>query len=256
MGNKIITQENQMYGVWKVLEANVINPNTTDAAYVGRAVFSKCLCTNCQQTIRYIRNNELKKCSNKLCAKCTAEARFNKIRPKVGETFGKLTVIADGKTKDSLRHYSLCQCECGNIVEVMDNRLRSGNNTSCGKCKYSKGEYVIQNLLNLNNIIYDHDVLFPELLKQTQRRLRFDFIIYNEDGSINRFIEFDGNQHKTGMWGGSWSNIETYDTIHERDLAKNQFCLSNNYILIRIPYDKINTLTLEDLMGDKYKIYE
>ena len=83
----------------------------------------------------------------------------------------------------------------------MDNRLRSGNNTSCGKCKYSKGEYVIQNLLNLNNIIYDHDVLFPELLKQTQRRLRFDFIIYNEDGSINRFIEFDGNQHKTGMWG-------------------------------------------------------
>lgn len=56
--------------------------------------------------------------------------------------------------------------------------------------------------------------------------------------------------------GGSWSNIETYDTIHERDLVKNQFCLSNNYILIRIPYDKINTLTLEDLMGDKYKIYE
>ena len=47
MGNKIITQENQMYGMWKVLEANVINPNTTDAAYVGRAVFSKCLCTNC-----------------------------------------------------------------------------------------------------------------------------------------------------------------------------------------------------------------
>ena len=43
---------------------------------------------------------------------------------------------------------------------------------------------------------------------------------------------------------------------NERDLVKNQFCLSNNYILIRIPYDKINTLTLEDLMGDKYKIYE
>lgn len=58
------------------------------------------------------------------------------------------------------------------------------------------------------------------------------------------------------MWGGSWSNLETYDIIHERDQIKNNFCLKHNYTLIRIPYNKLSTLTLNDIMGDEYKIYE
>ena len=256
MGKKIITTEHERYGVWQIIEANIVNPDTQSAQYVGRPVFSKCVCTNCNDTQRYIRNNELKKYSDKLCAKCTAAQRLALIRPKIGEVFGKLTIIADGGVKDQARHYSICKCECGNVVEVMDNRLRSGNTTSCGQCKYSKGEYIISQILNENNIIYDHDILLPELFQQTQRRLRFDFIVYNNDGTINRFIEFDGNQHKTGMWGGEWSNTETYDTIHERDLIKNKFCLDNNYTLIRIPYTKLATLTLNDLMEDKYKVYE
>lgn len=256
MGKKISSNENEMYGVWKVIEANVINPDTQAATYIGRPVFSKCLCTCCNETQRYIRNNELKKYSSKVCAKCAAIKRLESVRPKIGDVFGKLTVIADGGVKNQERHYSICKCECGNVVEVMDNRLRSGNNTSCGQCKYSKGEYIISQILDNNNIIYDHDVLFPELLKQTQRRLRFDFIVYNEDGSINRFIEFDGNQHQTGMWGGTWSSVETYEIIHERDLIKNQFCLDNNYTLIRIPYSKLNNLTFSDLMEDRYAVCE
>jgi hypothetical protein len=94
------------------------------------------------------------------------------------------------------------------------------------------------------------------LTEYSGRRLRFDFIIYNTDGTINRFIEFDGNQHKTGMWGGTWSNIEDYDTIHERDLIKDNFCLSNNYCLIRIPYSRLGKITIQDLMENKYQIKE
>lgn len=193
MSKKIITQENEMYGVWKIIEANVINPNTTAATYIDRAVFSKCLCTNCNKTVRYIRNNELKKYSDKVCAKCASVMRLEKIRPKIGERFGKLVIIDDGITKDGLRHYSMCKCDCGNIIEVMDNKLRNGNNTSCGKCNYSKGEYYISKILDENNIIYNHDIIFQELLEKTGRRLRFDFIIYNIDGTVNRFVEFDGN---------------------------------------------------------------
>ena len=58
------------------------------------------------------------------------------------------------------------------------------------------------------------------------------------------------------MWGGSWSNLETFDVIHERDLIKNDFCIKHNYVLIRIPYWKINTLTIEDIMTDKFRIVE
>ena len=74
---------------------------------------------------------------------------------------------------------------------------------------------MIQQVLKNNNIVFKHDIVLEELVSQTGRRLRFDFIIYNEDDSINRFVEFDGNQHKTGMWGGNWSNTETYEVIHE-----------------------------------------
>ena len=255
MVNKIITKENEKYGYWKVLEPNIINPETTARTYIGKPVFSKCICTNCNETIRYIRNNELKKYLEKPCFKCCINIRAEEARPKKGDRFGKLTVIKDGGVNNQ-RHYSICQCECGNIIKVMDNKLKTGNNSSCGQCRYSKGEYMIQQVLKNNNIVFKHDIVLEELVSQTGRRLRFDFIIYNEDDSINRFVEFDGNQHKTGMWGGNWSNTETYEVIHERDMIKNQFCIKNNYILIRIPYSKIDNLTLQDIMGEEYRIYE
>lgn len=58
------------------------------------------------------------------------------------------------------------------------------------------------------------------------------------------------------MWGGNWSNLETFDVIQERDNIKNNFCLKNNYTLIRLPYSLLNKITLEDIFGDKYKVTE
>lgn len=247
MPNKIITQKNEVFGVWKVLEPNVINPNTKAQNYINKPIFSKCICTNCNKTIRYIRNNELKKYSTKLCHQCTVQKNSEKSHPEIGTKFGKLLVIDDGGFLNQ-RHFSICQCDCGNIVKVMDNKLKTGNTNSCGKCAFSKGEYIIKQILDKNNILYDYDSIFPELLKETKRRLRFDFIIYNNDGSLSHFIEFDGNQHKTGMWGGSWSNLKTYEVIHERDLIKDNFCKKHNYKLIRIPYSKIKIITINDLL--------
>lgn len=41
--------------------------------------------------------------------------------------------------------------------------------------------------------------------KETGHRYRFDFILYDIDGEINRFIEFDGRQHFTGPDTNFWS---------------------------------------------------
>ena len=79
----------------------------------------------------------------------------------------------------------------------MGNLLKSGSKSSCG-CLSSKGEYYIEKILKQNNIIYNKDYALDELTNETGRRLRFDFVIYNDDGSINRFVEFDGNQHNSG----------------------------------------------------------
>lgn len=257
MGTKIIVNDNDIFGFWKVLEANIENPNTTAKAYIGRKVFSRCICTHCNQTERYIRNSELAHLQG-MCRSCTIKARNIENRQvQVGNKYGKLTVIGDAGYKNrndgKQRHFSICRCDCGNIVEVMDNSLQCGNTTSCG-CVCSKGENKIKTILEQNNIIYDYDSIFPQLLQETNRRLRFDFIIYNKDGSLNRFIEFDGNQHKTGMWGGSWSNLETLEVIQERDEIKNTFCKQHNYILVRIPYNQIDKITLDTIIGEKFII--
>lgn len=109
--SQIIVKEGEMYGVWKVLEANVINPDSKDKHYVGKKLFSRCLCTACNESIRYIRNCELKKYSTKKCIKCTTRERNQKTWCKVGDHFGLLTVIADDGIKgndSNKRHHSLC----------------------------------------------------------------------------------------------------------------------------------------------------
>lgn len=253
MPNKIITKKGQRFGCWEVLEPNVINPDTTSIHYKNKAVFSKCICKECNITIRYIRNNELKKYSTKPCIRCKNRATAEKVHPKIGDKFGLLTVIGDGGY-DNERHYSICQCECGNTITIMDNNLKTGNTSSCG-CLTSKGENIIEKLLKTNNFIYNHDIIYQPFLQDTGLKYRFDFIIYNNDGSINRFIEFDGRQHTYGPDTNYWGHTtDTLETIKKRDNIKNTWCLNNNYTLIRIPYTKINNITLNDLFSDKYQV--
>ena len=242
----------EKFGYWEVLETGLINPNTNQDYYKNKPIYSKCICTYCNKTIALKNNGELNRIrkNNGMCNSCRLKLRNAENRPKIGDIFNKLTVIADGGIINE-KHYSICKCECGNITKVRDNNLKTGEVRSCG-CLGSIGENKISQILNENNIIFDHDKIFPELLKETNRKLRFDFIIYNSDGSVNRFIEFDGNQHKTGMWGGKWSQIETLENIQERDNIKNNFCLNHNYILIRIPYSQLKKLTLEDIMGEEF----
>lgn len=262
MKNKKQIYEGYIINQWKVLQANVINPQSNDIRLINRPVFSKCICISCNKTIRYISNTPLrtgKRLSQK-CKSCTLIQHNIKNRKiKIGDKYGHLTIVGDAgyeqQTKGHNRHYSWCICDCGNInkIKIMDNKILTGNTTSCG-CLSSKGEDAIKQLLNQNHINYDYDKCFEPLFKETKRRLRFDFIIYNNQGQIDRFVEFDGNQHKTGMWGGNWSNIEDYDTIHERDMIKNKFCIQHNYKLIRIPYSALSTLSISDIMEDKYAL--
>lgn len=152
------------------------------------------------------------------------------------------------------RRWYKCQCDCGNTKEVMGNMLKSKQISSCGKCLSSLGEYQIAQLLSQTNIFYQQDIVLPELYQETGRRLRFDFILYDNDLTTPiRMIEFDGRQHTEGP-EAIWSNSDPLETIQERDKIKNQFCLSHNYPLIRIPYMKLHNITINDLLGDQYLI--
>lgn len=163
-----------------------------------------------------------------------------------GQKFGKLTVIKRDETKPKGVVYWICQCECGNLVSVQGSSLKrkDGNQTvSCGCYHRSIGATNILTCLVENNITFIEEYSFIDLPKS-----RYDFAII-ENNQIIRLIEFDGEQHFKDIkkWGG-------LELQQKRDKVKNEYAISKNIPLIRIPYTERNNITLDLIMGNKYLV--
>lgn len=57
---------------------------------------------------------------------------MKKIYDLTGKKFGKLTVIKISKDSQQSQTKWLCQCDCGNFVDVFASNLKRGHTTSCG----------------------------------------------------------------------------------------------------------------------------
>ena len=67
----------------------------------------------------------------------------------IGKTFNRLTVIKEAPSKNK-KTYWICKCECGNIIEVRADQLKSGNTKSCGCLNTEKRSKLGKN--NIKNI--------------------------------------------------------------------------------------------------------
>lgn len=222
----------------------------------------QCDCGNqCEVSIAYLRNGSTTSCG---CQKFKGFQDYNKKQTEEhlipnGTRFGKLTVLNpigykpqyQGAKKN--RMFYLCQCDCGQQRECSGNSLQTGNLSSCGTCLISKGEELVKHLLDSYNCTYNYNCYLPELINITDKRLRFDFIIYDKNNQIDRIVEVDGRQHIYGPDTNSWSRTkDALETIQERDNLKNKFCNLYGYKLIRIPFYKMKTITYEDIFSDKF----
>lgn len=73
---------------------------------------------------------------------------------------------------------------------------------------------------------------------------RYDFVILKNNTPI-RLIEFDGEQHYKNI--ANWDSLELQQ---QRDQIKNEYALSHNIPLVRIPYWERDNITLDMIMGD------
>lgn len=165
----------------------------------------------------------------------------------LGKRFGKLTVIE--KTDKRKNSYIIwkCRCDCGNICYKDSYCLNNDKTHSCG-CLNSKGEALIKNILDDNNICYNQQYTFPDLISENgKNRLRFDFAIFNQDGSLSHLIEYNGEQHYkcSEQW---WNTKENFNTLLKNDKKKIDYCKEKGIKLIIIPYTEYNNLTLERLL--------
>lgn len=158
----------------------------------------------------------------------------------LGKTFGRLTVIKKLPTQNSETKW-LCKCECGTEVEAIGWHLTRGIKMSCG-CLISKGEEKIRELLNKFNIPFITQASFEDCVSPLGNKLRFDFYVDNK-----YLIEFDGEQHYMDTPNSFYTSEELYK-IKLYDNIKNNWCKKNNIPLIRIKYNQLNSLTINDLI--------
>ena len=104
------------------------------------------------------------------------------------------------------------------------------NDRCCPVCSESKGEKIINEILNTQNIEYIREMKFDNCIYK--RQLRFDFYL----PKYNICIEFDGIQHfePVKRFGGEFYLNE----IIKKDSIKNKYCEDNNIKLIRIKYNQ------------------
>ena len=247
-------QVGDKYGRWTVLEINTINPNCTA---INPPKMAKCQC-ECG-TIRYKEYRDI--CSGRsLSCGClrteqVIERNIKKGIIPIGTRFGHLVVIEDlGLRKQASRNkqarWSKCKCDCGTIIEVLNNNLKTGCTQSCG-CIKSRGETIIRKILLENNINFATQYTFNDFIGERGNKYKFDFAIFTKNNELYELIEFDGRQHYFGP-DATWSQSESLEKIQERDKIKNQYCINNNIKLIRIPYYNIGKINLQLLELENY----
>lgn len=203
----------------------------------GERVSWLCRC-NCGRIIE-VRGGNLVSGNSTSCGYCVHPNKFIDL---TGQKFGKLTVISKSDRIESGNIYWNCLCECGNSTVVNGAKLRSGKTVSCG-CIKSHGECRVAELLRANKISYEQQKTFETcIFVESGYKAYFDFYINNE-----YLLEFDGIQHFSYS-GRDWNTKENFEKTMLHDEYKNQWCKENNIPLIRIPYTKLDTLCIEDLM--------
>ena len=212
-----------------------------------------CQC-ECGSSLVSIRGDQLTTGATKSCGCLHAEVMYDKNALDISNVrFGKLVARKPTDKRDSDRSIIwVCDCDCGNIHYASARALRCGSVSSCG-CVKSLGELHIKEILDKNNIIYIYNKpYFDDLRNDNGNLLKYDFILIDKNNLPYQIIEFDGIQHDepVDFFGGQ----EVFDKQKVHDVIKNQYALSHNIPLVRIPYYKKNNITLEDLLGDQFLI--
>lgn len=205
----------------------------------------KCKC-DCGKTT-YVKRSNLTSGNTKSCG-CNSYVMISKDLK--NKRFGFLEPLfpTEKRQHGSVIWHCLCH-NCMKECDISAHSLMDGKTCSCG-CKHmSIGEYNIQNILENYDIKFEKQKSYQDCISpETNAELRYDFYLPD----FNRLIEFDGKQHfqEIEYFGGK----EEFIKRQILDIVKNEYALSNNIDLIRIPYWERDNITLEMILGKHYLV--
>ena len=115
-----------------------------------------------------------------------------------------------------------------------------------GTMDASRAERLIHEILVDYGVNFKMEYIFPDLKSENGKPLRFDFVIFDDDGNIDFIIEYQGKQHyeASSKFGGKRG---LYQQQHN-DNKKRRFCALHGLKLIEIPYTEENLITYDYIM--------
>ena len=98
-------------------------------------------------------------------------------------------------------------------------------------------------------MIFSFLSFYINIISKKEEEIKFPLLFQLHIVNNTYLIEFDGSQHFFAR-RVDWNTEEKFQKTQEHDVYKNQWCKDNNIPLIRIPYTRLDTLCIEDLMLD------
>ena len=101
-------------------------------------------------------------------------------------------------------------------------------------------------MLIQNNIEFATQYTFPDLKSTSGKPLRFDFVVFDDNGYIDFIIEYQGKQHyeASAKFGGKRGLYQQ----QFNDNQKRRFCALHDFNLIEIPYTEENLISYDYIM--------
>lgn len=111
----------------------------------------------------------------------------------------------------------------------------------------SRGEIKIHEILKENEMIFKEEYIFPDLKTPSGTHLRFDFVVFDDDGKIDFIIEYQGKQHyePSAKFGGKRGFYQQ----QFNDNLKRRFCALHGFTLIEIPYTEENLISYDYILN-------
>lgn len=175
------------------------------------------------------------------CPKCHGFKSTDDFKRVIKEKYNNLYEIKgeyiNNRTPITVKHI-----ECGYEWEVIPKDLLK--RFRCPGCNKSYGERLVTMYLNERKLDFETEVSFEDC--RYKNLLKFDFKVNTENGFV--LVEVDGLQHYK-------NTRSTYSTeeVFVRDAIKNEYCLSKDIKLIRLPYwyfrSDLYIRKLDELLG-------
>ena len=114
----------------------------------------------------------------------------------------------------------------------------------------SRGEIKIEDILNEAGFNFKEEVSFEGLNSSNGKPLRFDFVVFDDNGNIDFIIEYQGRQHyePSSKFGGKRGFYQQ----QFNDNKKRRFCRTMGLNLIEIPYTDYDLIDYDYIIKKAY----